>query len=170
MVIRVCDYCGCRDEGPTAELNAEHDQLHEMTLQLRSVLNDGGDPSALFAEFTHLLGMHAAKEEVGLFPQVRELGKLDEDLDQLVAEHETLHRQLGDGHAGAHVREALTLLGQHIDDEEWGLFPHVIHALDPEQWDEIALAHLAVEQAFAEPSPAEPSDGGGAPTAGAPEA
>lgn len=156
-VVGVCDYCGCRDAGPTAELNAEHDQLHELSVRLRAALDDGRDASGLFAEFTELLTIHAAKEEVGLFPQVRELGKLDEDLDQLIAEHETLHHQLGDGHAGTHVREALTLLGQHIDDEEWGLFPHVIHALDPEQWDEIALAHLAVEQAFAAADPGDVS-------------
>lgn len=147
----MCDYCGCRNEGPTAELNAEHDQLHEMSLQLRSTLDEGGDATELFADFTRLLTIHAAKEEVGLFPEVRKLAKLDEDLDNLIAEHETLHRELGHGPTGDDVRHALTLLGQHIDDEEWGLFPHIIHALDPEQWDEITLAHLAVEQAFAEP-------------------
>ena len=41
--------------------------------------------------------------------------------------------------------EALRLLRTHIEDEEYDLFPHIIHALDPEQWDEIELAHRAVE-------------------------
>ena len=50
---------------------------------------------------------------------------------------------------GAGVAEALKLLAQHIDDEEYDLFPHVFNALDPEQWDEIELAHTAVEAAFA---------------------
>jgi hypothetical protein len=40
---------------------------------------------------------------------------------------------------------ALALLATHIDDEEFDVFPHVFHALDPEQWDDIELAHRAVE-------------------------
>jgi hypothetical protein len=39
----------------------------------------------------------------------------------------------------------------HIDDEEYDLFPHIFHALDPEQWDEIELAHRAVEAVWGEP-------------------
>ena len=45
---------------------------------------------------------------------------------------------------------ALRLLVTHIDDEEYDLFPHIIHALDPEQWDEIELAHRAVEAVWDE--------------------
>lgn len=37
------------------------------------------------------------------------------------------------------------LLVTHIDDEEYDLFPHIFHALDPEQWEEIDLAHRAIE-------------------------
>jgi len=55
------------------------------------------------------------------------------------------------GLTGPHVPEALRLLVTHIDDEEHDLFPHIIHALDPEQWDEIELAHRAVEAVWDEP-------------------
>jgi hypothetical protein len=33
----------------------------------------------------------------------------------------------------------------HIDDEEHDLFPHIIHALDPEMWEELQPAHSFVE-------------------------
>jgi hemerythrin-like domain-containing protein len=151
----MCDYCGCRDSGPTAELAAEHATLQDLTGQLNEALAAGADAEAhrVFAELAHLLDVHAAKEEVGLFPQARLLGNIDDRIDDLIHDHDVLHGQLGAGPRGPDVQRALKLLSQHIDDEEWDLFPHVFHALDPEQWDEVALAHLAVEEAFAEPSP-----------------
>ena len=117
----MCDYCGCRESGPTAELAAEHVKLQLLSERLKARLDAKEDISDLFTEFTALLEMHAAKEEVGLFP------KVERD-----------------------VRAAIKLLSQHIDDEEFDLFPHVIHALDPEDWDEIELAHRAVESVFLE--------------------
>ncbi len=149
----MCDYCGCRESGPTKELADEHVRLADLSDRLRAAAAAGSDDlPEIFHEFVHLLGMHAAKEEVGLFPQAAELGFLGDQLDDLVHEHEQLHEMLADGPSGRQVEAALKLLAQHIDDEEWDLFPHVIHALDPEQWDEIELAHLAVEEAFAQPA------------------
>lgn len=146
----MCDYCGCRESGPTAELAAEHVRLGELSEQMRSLMSEGADFSGVFEQFSRLLDLHAAKEEVGLFPQVMTLGKMDDDIAQLISEHEILHSQLQDGPGGTQVKEALKLLAQHIDDEEFSLFPHVFHQLDPEQWDEIELAHRAVEQVFDE--------------------
>ena len=57
---------------------------------------------------------------------------------------------MGHGLRGPDVPQALRLLVTHIDDEEYDLFPHIIHALDPEQWDEIELAHRAVEAVWGE--------------------
>lgn len=144
----MCDYCGCRESGPTAELAREHVRLGELSEQIRKLQSQGDDFTDVFNDFSQLLDMHAAKEEVGLFPQVLTLGKLDEDIEQLVAEHGVLHEQLQDGPGGEHVMDALKLLAQHIDDEEFSLFPHVFHQLDPEQWDEIELAHRAVDLVF----------------------
>lgn len=144
----MCDYCGCRESGPTAELAAEHVRLQALSTRLSAALAAHQDVTELFAEFTKLLDLHAAKEEVGLFPKVLGLKVLDDDIAQLIAEHDTLHRQLGSGPSGAEVGAALRLLAQHIDDEEFGLFPHIFHALDPEDWEEIELAHRAVEAVF----------------------
>lgn len=144
----MCDYCGCRDSGPTAELNREHVRLAELSDSIKAAMLAKEDFSEEFEQFATLLDMHAAKEEVGLFPKVKKLEVMDEQIAQLIAEHEKLHQQLSFGPDGVEVGAALKLLAQHIDDEEWDLFPHIIHALDPEDWDEIELAHRAVEQVF----------------------
>jgi len=96
--------------------------------------------------------MHAAKEEVGLFVHARTSTGLADQIDALCREHDDLHRWLADGLRGPHVSGALRLLATHIDDEEYDLFPHIIHALDAEQWDEIELAHRAVEAVWDEES------------------
>jgi hypothetical protein len=51
------------------------------------------------------------------------------------------------------VPDALRLLVTHIDDEEYDLFPHIFYALDPEQWEEIELAHRAIETVWGEQQP-----------------
>ena len=140
----MCDYCGCRRSGPTAELADEHVRLLELADRLRHVGGTGAEVGPVFDEFVRLLQMHAAKEEVGLFVHARAT-PLAGQIDVLCGEHDELSRWLSEGPHGAHLDEALALLATHIDDEEFDVFPHVFHALDPEQWDDIELAHRAVE-------------------------
>jgi len=155
----MCDFCGCRRSGPTAELAAEHERLLALGDVLHTALHDGSDAADVFAEFVRLLQMHAAKEEVGLFVHAKASTPLADQIDALCREHDDLHRWLADGLTGARVPEALRLLGTHIDDEEYDLFPHIFHALDPEQWEEIELAHRAVEAVWDRPaSPTPPGD------------
>lgn len=151
----MCDYCGCRDSGPTAELNAEHDRLLALSEMLHRALHHGSDPDTVFAEFTRLLAMHSAKEEIGLFIHAERETDLGEMIETLCGEHELLHQWLADGPNSARVPEALKLLAAHIEEEEFGLFPVAFHALDPEQWDEVELAHRAIEAVWDEPT--EPS-------------
>ena len=147
----MCDYCGCRRSGPTAELATEHERLLELAEVLDTALYEGTDTTAVFDEFHCLLQMHAAKEEVGLFVHAKSSTPLGDQIDALCREHDDLHRWLADGPTGPNVPKALLLLATHIDDEEHELFPHIIHALDPEQWDEIELAHRAVEAVWDQP-------------------
>jgi hemerythrin-like domain-containing protein len=148
----VCDYCGCRRSGPTAELAAEHERLLELGDELHRAIHDGADATSTFAELVQLLQMHSAKEEIGLFVHAASSTPLGSQIEALCREHEDLHRWLADGPHGRDVPAALRLLVTHIDDEEHDLFPHIIHALDPEQWDEIELAHRAVEAVWSEPA------------------
>jgi hemerythrin-like domain-containing protein len=150
----MCDYCSCRRSGPTAELAAEHERLRELADVLHTARHDGVDATEVFDEFVRLLQMHAAKEEIGLFVHAKASTPLGVQIDALCFEHDDLHRWLADGLQGPQVSAALRLLATHIDDEEWDLFPHIVHALDPEQWEEIELAHRAVEAVWDDGRPA----------------
>lgn len=147
----MCDYCGCRRSGPTAELAREHETLLELNDELYDAIDEGRDPGDRWDEFLTLLEKHAAKEEIGLFVHARDHPALTSCIDDLCSEHDDLRAWLADGPTGARVHEALRLLVTHIDDEEHDLFPHVFHQLDPEQWEEIELAHRAVDAAWADP-------------------
>jgi hemerythrin-like domain-containing protein len=135
----------------------EHERLLALGDVLYAALRDGVDAPEAFAEFVRLLQMHAAREEVGLFVQAKASTPMGGQIDELCLEHEDLRRWLADGLHGRHVPEALRLLVTHIDDEEYDLFPHIFHALDPEQWDEIELAHRAIDVVWGEPDSDEPS-------------
>lgn len=144
----MCDFCGCRRSGPTAELHREHERLLALGDVLHAAIHHGIDTDragSVSDELVRLLQMHAAKEEIGLFVHAKTSTPLGEQIDQLCREHDDLHRWLAHGPAGQQVPDALRLLVSHIDDEEWDLFPHIILALDPEQWDEIELAHRAID-------------------------
>ena len=134
----MCDYCGCRRSGPTAELAAEHERPAGTRRRRRQRPSTPAPTRAVvFDEFVRLLQMHAAKEEIGLFVHAKSSTPLGGQINTLCSEHDDLHRWLADGPTGPDVPKALLLLATHIDDEEHDLFPHIIHALDPEQWDEI---------------------------------
>ena len=106
----MCDYCGCRRSGPTAELAAEHEHLQDLGNLLHTALHEGVDASDVFDEFVRLLQMHAAKEEVGLFVHARSSTPLSDQIDALCREHDDLHRWLADGLTGPRVPDALRLL------------------------------------------------------------
>ena len=150
----MCDYCGCRRSGPTSELAREHEQLIEMRDRIWNDALNGVDVTALFGQMVDLLQRHAVKEEIGLFVQAREFPQMVERIDTLCAEHEQLYAWLSGGPHGAGRDDAFHLLGTHIDDEEYDLFPHIFHALDDDQWREIELAHRAVDQTWDGPTPA----------------
>lgn len=146
----MCDYCGCRRSGPTAELAREHETLRALDDAIYESIREGRTPTEMFQEFVRLLEMHAAKEEIGLFVHARGHPALAERVGGLCDEHDDLRSWLANGPGGPRVLDALRLLEAHIDDEEYDLFPHVFHQLDPEQWDEIELAHRAVDAAWSD--------------------
>lgn len=146
----MCDYCGCRLSGPTAELAREHETLRALDDEIYDKIRDGRDITEEFRQFVRLLETHAAKEEIGLFVHARDHPPLGDRVSSLCGEHDDLRSWLSQGHGGPRVLDALRLLITHIDDEEYDLFPHVFHLLDPEQWDEIELAHRAVDATWSD--------------------
>lgn len=141
----MCDYCGCRTQGPTAELHLEHQRLEALGDEVRASFDDGTDPARPLRRLVHLLELHAAKEEIGLFAQVEPTSPLAEQISVLCREHDDLRAWLGHGPSDDRVGDGLRLLLTHIEDEEYDLFPHILHRLDPEQWDEVELAHRAID-------------------------
>lgn len=113
--------------------------------------------------------LHAAKEEHGLFPQLR--GHLEEERGQIQAvldEHQALRElqdllerngevllhDIGDGKACASISRALghvdALLSDHIVKEDFVLFPIAQELLSSRELREVAEACLDIERRYRE--------------------
>lgn len=150
----MCDYCGCRFIPPIAELSEEHDRLMDLAYELRR-LADAGERErvveVLDGEFAALLRHHTAKEEQGVFAQLRTTGEADARLDTLVGEHRDIEAQLdrvrrggdGEGSWQEAVGELASDLAGHVLDEEVDLFPYAMYELDDAQWDTVSAVHAS---------------------------
>jgi len=144
----MCGYCGCRAITVIGQLSAEHDQIVNLTGELRRAV-DGADTAAVRGAVTALkaaLDPHASTEEHGMFAELRRDSDFTDHVDALCGEHDDLDERLGrlaDGDlSGFPAFE--TLLRRHIDREENGLFPAAAIALDGPAWERVtALAGLA---------------------------
>ena len=141
----MCDYCDCRSHPQLAALSAEHETLLGLLVSLRAVVDDGAQDDAegarpVLAQLHDLLGSHAAREERGVFRQLRDADVDGAYVAMFEQDHQRLH-ELMDGtrgtgwHAAAH--ELIGQLGRHIDREETDLFPAAHQVLSPAQWDAI---------------------------------
>lgn len=145
----MCDFCGCRGQAPIDELSREHERLLDVIYQVRRDAARDDHPTVVetfAAEFLPLLRRHTAKEEQGLFAQLRTAWAADERLRALVAEHRRIEKLLDvvlRGDPG--WRETVVQLGDelsaHIFDEETDLFPYALYELRDEQWAAVAAAH-----------------------------
>jgi hemerythrin-like domain-containing protein len=135
----MCSYCGCRNIPLIARLTEEHEDIGNSTSALTSALRaDDPEAAALAAkEFAELMHPHTRLEERGLFAEMRKDEMFTEHIDSLCAEHGTIDSELDDIIAGdlSRIQPLLTLLSNHIDKEENGLFPSALVYLDNEQWD-----------------------------------
>ena len=65
----MCDHCGCREYPPIAELSADHVEILALAEQLATATRHGTPVDAAGRDrLRSLLEVHAAKEEVGLYP------------------------------------------------------------------------------------------------------
>ncbi len=142
----MCDHCGCRDFAPIAELTEEHVRILEMAWTLAEATLAGADqPAEVVASLSALLAVHAEKEETGLYPELIELGGLEQD-DCAVLEDE--HREvLAALAAGRFDRADYFALAAHIEVEEMELFSAARFRFDDTDWDEMAAAHHAAHHA-----------------------
>jgi len=142
----MCSYCGCRNIPMIAKLNAEHDAVVNSSYALEVAYRGQNLAAARIAckELGGLLHPHTWREQVGLFAEMQKNELFTEHIASLCAEHEQLDREMEAIDAGdlARIPPMLTLLNNHIDREENGLFPAALAYLDDNQWDSIQRPEL----------------------------
>jgi hemerythrin-like domain-containing protein len=146
----MCEYCGCRQIEPLAELMDEHLALLDVAGEVRRDLEHRRLDEAVagLRRLSALLDRHARREEDGVFTALRELGEFGDEVDELTAEHAEFHRRLGelgdDSPTLKQDAEALFAhLTQHIDREDLGIFPVSTVSLGARGWDLVAAVHDA---------------------------
>jgi hemerythrin-like domain-containing protein len=137
----MCSYCGCRNIPLIRLLTRQHEDITNHTTALREAARSNDRPAAAGAALVlaEQLNPHTHLEERGLFAEMRKDDMFTEHIDSLCAEHEVLDSELAVVAAGdlSRVEPLLTLLANHIDREENGLFPAALTFLDNEQWDDL---------------------------------
>lgn len=140
----MCDHCGCRNVGPTAELTAEHDEILKLAWELAEShrLGQPSDQTTL-QRLKRLREKHSTKEERGLFPLVVETGDCTpEQIEHLEVEHRQQKARLD---AGTFTRDDYYALAAHVEEEEFELFPMAMFGFDNLMWDEMAEVHRSVD-------------------------
>ena len=136
-----------------AQLNAEHDAIVNSSYALEIAYRDQDVEAARAAckELGELLHPHTRREENGLFAEMKKDELFTEHVASLCAEHAKLDSELEAIEAGdlASIPSMLTLLNNHIDREENGLFPAALAYLDDTQWDIVHRPELMDESAAA---------------------
>jgi hemerythrin-like domain-containing protein len=137
----MCSYCGCRNIPVIATLNAEHDAIVNSTYALQVAFRDHDIESAKTAGkvLAELLHPHTRREQDGLFAEMKKDELFTDHIASLCAEHDELDEELDLIAAGdlTRITPMITLLNNHIDREENGLFPAALAYLDDDQWDVI---------------------------------
>lgn len=148
----MCDYCDCRSHPEIAALSDEHERLGDMLGRLTRAVDRDDEAAAqqVGNELHALLDAHAAREEHGVFRQLRLADVRDGYVDLFEGDHELIHALL-DRRRGAGWREAarelVRVLGDHILREETDLFPAAHQLLTPRQWDAIAAGRHSPQPA-----------------------
>ena len=145
-LVGMCNYCGCREIPMIAKLNAEHDAIVNSTYALQVASREHNVESAKTAGkiLAELLHPHTHREQVGLFAEMNKDELFTEHIASLCAEHDELDDELELIAAGdmTRITAMITLLNNHIDREENGLFPAALAYLDDTQWDTIQRPEL----------------------------
>jgi hemerythrin-like domain-containing protein len=140
----MCDHCGCRNVGPTAELTAEHDEILALAWQLAEAHRHAraADPSVV-ARLIELRARHSEKEERGLFPLVVESGDCEHSqVEHLESEHREQRARLDQGRF---TRDDYYALAAHVEEEEFELFPMAMFGFDDTMWAEMEAVHRSVD-------------------------
>ncbi len=140
----MCDHCGCRHVGPTAELTGEHDEILRLGWQIvRAEEARRPIDEELFVSLVDLHLRHSRKEELGLFRLVLETGDCSpEQIEGLEREHREQTDLLA---SRSFDRDAYYALAAHVETEEYEIFPMAMFGFDDKLWDEMDAAHRSVD-------------------------
>jgi hemerythrin-like domain-containing protein len=144
----VCEYCGCRQVEPLADLMDEHLRLLEIAGDLRRALEAGDRAAAAErrVELVDLLTVHTRREEAGIFAALRSQGDYVDEVDALESEHVTLDQavaalDLDAPDAVGMLERVVADLSDHIDKENLGIFPVAVVTLGATGWEVVERAH-----------------------------
>jgi hemerythrin-like domain-containing protein len=144
----VCEYCGCRQIEPLAELMDEHLALLDMASDVEIALRhrEHDRARAGLRRLADLLDRHVRREEDGVFAALKQTGEFLEEVAELEQEHTDLHVGLADlDPAEPGVAEKVSAmfrhLSDHIDKEDLGIFPVSVVTLHGSGWDTVARVH-----------------------------
>lgn len=145
----MCDYCDCRSHPEIAALSADHEALLALLAELRRAtdVRDAERAEMLLGALHGRLDPHAAREERGVFTQLRAADVARGYVDGFERDHDRIHEllaQAAGGHWHASARTFVDLLGDHIAREESDLFPAAHQLLAPGQWDAVDNAYADV--------------------------
>lgn len=141
----MCDYCDCRSHPEIAALSNDHEQLIEMLARLMRAVeaDDAAAATAVGEELHKVLDVHAAREERGVFDQLRRVDAPHEYVAMFEHDHHAIHALLHERPSADWRDRACELVGllrDHILREETDLFPAAHQMLVPTQWDAIAAS------------------------------
>lgn len=144
----MCEYCGCRQIAPLAELMDEHMALLDIASDVQIAIGhrDHGGAVAHLQRLAHLLDRHVRREEDGVFTALRATGEFIDEVAELEQEHDEFHAGLAaldpdDPELGVKVAAMFRHLSDHIDKEDLGIFPVSVVTLGASGWDIVTSVH-----------------------------
>jgi hemerythrin-like domain-containing protein len=144
----MCEYCGCRQIEPLAELMDEHIALLDVASDVEIALRHRDHPRAVqhLQRLADLLDRHVRREEDGVFTALKDTGEFLEQIAELEQEHDDFHARVAtldpaDPAFTDHVAAMFRHLSDHIDKEDLGIFPVSVVTLGASGWDTVARVH-----------------------------
>ncbi|NUR81104.1 MAG: hemerythrin domain-containing protein [Dermatophilaceae bacterium] len=135
----MCSYCGCSDLEVIGRFRAEHEHIVNHLGELRRSLDDEPRRHAAVEQLAAHLDPHVAAEESGLFTVMARDELFTDHIGGLCDEHDELDDLLGRIGQGRVELFPLfeSLLREHIDREDNGLFPAAAIHLGGPEWAEV---------------------------------
>lgn len=152
----MCNYCGCRSIEPIARLTEDHDHIQNLAGEVGRYAAHGEHAAAVasLARLRELLRVHDTVEELSVYPAMARQPEYAEKVATLFDEHDDSDAVIDEALATAAatgpssvgwapVLAVFDILVDHIQHEEYGLFPAAAIALDEADWEQAQRVRAA---------------------------